>query len=139
MKKFLKRKCHDCEAKEGELHGLGCDMERCPFCGGQLLSCSCCYTKLGYKYDPTKEFSGLPKSVYFEGLSENNDKKWMMILNKKGRIPYIIVPVFCARCLKPYPEMFMDDEWKKSVPIGLRNKVLCRPCYKQIKKWMEMT
>ena len=33
--------CHDCGAKEGEIHELGCDMERCPMCGGQLISCLC--------------------------------------------------------------------------------------------------
>jgi len=31
--------CHDCGCKEGELHSPGCDMERCPLCGGQLITC----------------------------------------------------------------------------------------------------
>src|SRR5690606_30243886 len=29
------RACHDCSALPGQLHGDGCDMERCPRCGGQ--------------------------------------------------------------------------------------------------------
>jgi len=33
--------CHDCEARVGDLHGPGCDSERCPRCSGQLLSCAC--------------------------------------------------------------------------------------------------
>ena len=35
--------CHDCGCKEGELHNFfpNCDMERCPKCKGQLLSCCC--------------------------------------------------------------------------------------------------
>lgn len=33
--------CHDCSAKKGELHVVGCDMERCPKCGGQSISCEC--------------------------------------------------------------------------------------------------
>lgn len=33
--------CPSCGAKEGELHALSCDMEICPRCGGQLISCGC--------------------------------------------------------------------------------------------------
>lgn len=36
-----KRICHDCGAKYGELHQEGCDMERCPTCGEQLIGCDC--------------------------------------------------------------------------------------------------
>jgi hypothetical protein len=36
-------RCHDCgiENKIGNLHHMGCDMERCPKCKGQLISCDC--------------------------------------------------------------------------------------------------
>ena len=33
--------CGDCAVEEGRVHELGCDMERCPFCGRQLMSCGC--------------------------------------------------------------------------------------------------
>jgi hypothetical protein len=34
-------RCHDCNVEPGGLHHLGCDVERCPRCGGQLIACDC--------------------------------------------------------------------------------------------------
>lgn len=33
--------CHDCGVPQGAMHHPGCDMEACPICGGQLISCNC--------------------------------------------------------------------------------------------------
>jgi len=33
--------CHDCKTPRGGFHHPGCDMERCPKCGGQLIGCGC--------------------------------------------------------------------------------------------------
>ncbi len=37
------RNCSDCGVKPGELHQYGCDIERCPLCGGQSIGCHCVY------------------------------------------------------------------------------------------------
>lgn len=34
-------KCRDCGIRPGGFHHPGCDSERCPRCGGQLISCGC--------------------------------------------------------------------------------------------------
>ena len=33
--------CHDCAVIKGEFHVPGCDVERCPTCGGQIFGCEC--------------------------------------------------------------------------------------------------
>jgi hypothetical protein len=35
--------CHDCAAVIGAKHIHGCDVERCPMCKMQLISCGCVY------------------------------------------------------------------------------------------------
>lgn len=37
------KRCHDCNIlnKKGNAHHVGCDMERCPKCKQQLISCGC--------------------------------------------------------------------------------------------------
>ena len=35
------RPCHDCLVVKGQLHVPGCDVERCPACGNQCISCEC--------------------------------------------------------------------------------------------------
>lgn len=36
-------RCHDCNIvnHKGNVHHAGCDMERCPRCKGQIISCGC--------------------------------------------------------------------------------------------------
>lgn len=36
-----KSRCHGCNALFSHQHHWGCDAERCPACGGQMISCDC--------------------------------------------------------------------------------------------------
>lgn len=37
----LDGRCHDCNVEHGGYHHPGCDMERCPRCGRQIVTCDC--------------------------------------------------------------------------------------------------
>lgn len=39
--------CHDCAALMGQIHVFGCDMEECPRCSRQLITCECDVTLPG--------------------------------------------------------------------------------------------
>jgi hypothetical protein len=127
-----RERCGDCHALEGEYHELGCDLERCPFCGGQLISCECCYKILNIDCSPGTR-------GYKFGLTPKQRMQWERTLNDKGRIPFIMYPDMCAKCGKLWPEMFSvpDKEWEQYVEKGERDKMLCKPCYDQIKIWID--
>ena len=64
--------CPSCGTKTGNMHTLGCPVELCPWCGGQLNHCNCRFEQLGVEE--------LTDEKKIEELEEK--------LEKKGRIPY---------------------------------------------------
>lgn len=41
MAKYEPERCHDCGCVKGRYHHTGCDVEECPVCHGQMLTCDC--------------------------------------------------------------------------------------------------
>jgi hypothetical protein len=64
--------CPACHAAAGEYHELGCPVEICPWCGGQLVHCDCRYEQLGLDAISSEE-----ELLQFEALLED-----------RGRLPY---------------------------------------------------
>ena len=64
--------CPACHAVTGEYHELGCPVEICPWCGGQLIHCDCRYEQLGLDAI----------------LSEEELLQFEAALEERGRIPY---------------------------------------------------
>lgn len=64
--------CPACHAATGECHELGCPVEVCPWCGGQLVHCNCRYDRLELDIISTRQ-----EISRFEKL-----------LEEQGRIPY---------------------------------------------------
>ena len=126
-------RCHDCGVVEGVLHVPGCDMERCPFCGAQLISCACAYAMLGLR-DPSRfgtETDHLSPEIYEHGLTDEQSARWDAALRAKGLIPYIRYPNLCAKCGALWPDLFHvpDEEWARYIEPAIRSEAICRPCY----------
>ncbi len=64
--------CPACHAVTGELHELGCPVEVCPWCGGQLIHCPCRFEQL-----EVETLSSEEELVRLEAL-----------LDERGRIAY---------------------------------------------------
>ena len=64
--------CPACAVEAGEYHQLGCPVEICPWCDGQLNICNCRFEQLGVD----------------EITEENEIDRLETLLNDKGRIPF---------------------------------------------------
>jgi hypothetical protein len=83
---MTERRCPDCEAPWGQLHELFCTKERCPFCGGQLVTCRCIVKVL--QLAPA-ELEALDEYVddTVDPLRSINER-WVAAVEAKGRVPF---------------------------------------------------
>jgi 2-hydroxy-3-keto-5-methylthiopentenyl-1-phosphate phosphatase len=93
--------CHDCGCAEGELHNFfpNCDMERCPICKGQLLSCGCDKSKiLDSMREPYFDWVFCCKRCgeKMPNLKNVSDAEWEMICG----ITYAKDCILCKKCMK---------------------------------------
>lgn len=95
--------CHDCGAKAGELHQLGCDMERCPICGKQLITC--------FDHFPLVKTGEYQRIPYIQPL---------------------VYCGACGTTFPEFFSV-PDEEWDKFVIPPLQDEVICRPCYDEMK------
>ena len=65
----------------GEKHQYGCDVQRCPLCEGQLLSCNCVYKVNGI--DPSTLEEDHPE-IYGNGPTDEMWAKFDAEVEKKG-------------------------------------------------------
>ncbi|OQX20761.1 MAG: hypothetical protein BWK76_00155 [Desulfobulbaceae bacterium A2] len=63
--------CPACHCRCGELHELGCPVELCPWCGGQLVHCNCRFEQLGREFIDDEDLEDLEQ-----------------LLEQRGRIPF---------------------------------------------------
>ena len=90
--------CHDCGCKEGEMHEKNCDMEICPRCKGQLLSCGCNQEEIDkFEKEPYffKGFSCPRCGKFFPDMKMVTDRIWKKIIG----ITYQQEDAICLECM----------------------------------------
>ena len=107
--------CHDCGCKEGEIHEVGCDCERCTNCGGQLISCDCGWDDVKNKH--RIPYLQIPIICALCGKLWPDlfmDKDW-----EKYIIPEIQEEVLCKKCYNRMKRLFPNG-WKNEKEKKIR-------------------
>lgn len=106
LKIFLtKKNCHDCGAKPGEQHVPGCDTERCPNCGGQIISCGC-------PSEEVEKLKPLPWTGIWPGTEECVEFSWFSRMTPGGWMPCTLDALEAGPDLN---RLYRDAKWDKKL------------------------
>ncbi len=83
--------CPNCGVDPGQYHVPGCDVERCPYCGGQLISCRC--------DDVPPLDDRMPWTGEWPGVAECREFGWYATPGPRGWVP----------CGQDEPGLVMED------------------------------
>jgi hypothetical protein len=117
MKKWKSWPCHDCGVQEGGFHEPGCDMERCPRCGGQLITCECSFLK---KDLPPFRIPYLLNPVMC-GLCGEQWPKFFQVADEEWKhfvVPALQDKVLCLECYEELKKLFPCG-WKEGRVIEM--------------------
>ena len=82
----VRNRCGDCGVRPGGYHHLGCDMQRCPLCRGQLMSCECRFdgdSRCDDSLDDDDDegfgfrFDDAPVDRYFDANGVPTERRWL--------------------------------------------------------------
>ena len=77
--------CYQCGASAGELHARGCDVEQCPYCGRQLLSCD---HSVLFNDDAVPQDDRMPWDGFWPGVTECRAFGWFArLVPGRGWVP----------------------------------------------------
>lgn len=89
-------RCGDCGATPGGFHHLGCDMQRCPRCRRQLISCGCPFDELGGpEHDDTDDLDDLDDVEGDEDDAETELEDGRLMCPRCGSDA--VIPIFYGR------------------------------------------
>ncbi len=101
-----KQNCPDCGVPPGSMHQRECDIEQCPNCGRQLLTCSCRDAQRAVR---------LPWTGHYPGIAECMEFGWYAKLTPG--VGWVPCDAEEPGAMEDLNRLAMEAEWD---PLGMR-------------------